>query len=357
VQSSAAQSAIPIVRTIIQKSQSSNKDVVLVRTLYPLHALEGQATSSGDTKHVDWTSEVPGYGTADINWIKRLEEVKSAIDNCRSGHAITVVFDSVDTLEDDFESPSKTYNYLAQVLAHLRVRQQPFTLLLHLTLHSNLLFLLQQPSFTPSLIHISAHPPALFTSIASEFLSPPPSSSSSHTDPSILKFWNVFIPFTQPSRAGEVEALVFGQRDRPAGVQDEIVVEVLMRSHSGELSTIGGASAAMHTGARRRAVERVLEGWNIAKAEPCKLEELATLKSVWRRNGVVEQVVPDPTKNLTFNLSLTESQQNSKSKVPLPYEHEGKPSDLARPQTAHILYDPDSADDLDDEDPDEDLDI
>ncbi len=46
----------------------------------------------------------------------------------------------------------------------------------------------------------------------------------------------------------------------------------------------------MHTGARRRAVERVLEGWNIAKAEPCKLEELASLKSAWRRNGVVEQV-------------------------------------------------------------------
>ncbi len=83
--------------------------------------------------------------------------------------------------------------------------------------------------------------------------------------------------------------------------------------------------------------------------------------------------MPNPTKNLTFNLSLTESQQNSKLKVPLPYEHEGKslfktismmlnflpgkPSDLARPQAAHILYDPDSADDLDDEDPDEDLDI
>ena len=29
----------------------------------------------------------------------------------------------------------------------------------------------------------------------------------------------------------------------------------------------------------------------------------------------------------------------------------------ARPETAQIFYDPDSADDIDDEDPDEDLDI
>jgi len=234
---------------------------------------------------------------------------------------------------------------------------EPSTLILHLTLLSNLLPLVQQPSFSPSLIHISAHPPALLPYIASEFLSPPPSPSSSPTDPTALKFWSVFTPLTQPSRSGEVEALVFSQRDRPAGAQDEIVVEVLTRAHSGELSTLGGASASMHTGARRRAVERVLEGWNAVKDGPCKLEDLTSLKSLWRRNAVVEQDAPDPTKNLSFNLSLTESQQDSRSKVPLPYEHEGKPSDPSRSHTAQILYDPDSADDLDDEDPDEDLDI
>ena len=32
---------------------------------------------------------------------------------------------------------------------------------------------------------------------------------------------------------------------------------------------------------------------------------------------------PDPTKNLTFNLNLTETQQASRSQVPLPYEHDG----------------------------------
>lgn len=32
----------------------------------------------------------------------------------------------------------------------------------------------------------------------------------------------------------------------------------------------------------------------------------------------------DPTKNLTFNLNLTETQQASRSQVPLPYEHDGE---------------------------------
>lgn len=76
---------------------------------------------------------------------------------------------------------------------------------------------------------------------------------------------------------------------------------------------------------------------------------------------------------MTFNLNLTPEQQQSRAQVPLPYAHEGaatlhcicvwvliycltgKPAPTATP--AAILYDPDSADDLDDDDPDEDLDI
>lgn len=82
----------------------------------------------------------------------------------------------------------------------------------------------------------------------------------------------------------------------------------------------------------------------------------------------------DPTQNLTFNLNLTPEQQRSRAQVPLPYVHEGGWQDFVRRHDgltdfrlgkavektqapAAILYDPDSADDLDDDDPDEDLDI
>jgi len=40
--------------------------------------------------------------------------------------------------------------------------------------------------------------------------------------------------------------------------------------------------------------------------------------------------------------------------VPLPYAHKG---DSEKDASGAILYDPDSADDIDDDDPDEDLDI
>ena len=66
----------------------------------------------------------------------------------------------------------------------------------------------------------------------------------------------------------------------------------------------------------------------------------------------------DPAQSLSFNLGLTEAQQRSRAQVPLPYAHEGELGETAvTALPAVILYDPDSADDLDDDDPDEDLDI
>jgi len=56
--------------------------VVLVHALYPVHALEGHGTSTGGSvKYIDWASDVPGYGSAIIDWNERLKEVESAIDN------------------------------------------------------------------------------------------------------------------------------------------------------------------------------------------------------------------------------------------------------------------------------------
>lgn len=80
---------------------------------------------------------------------------------------------------------------------------------------------------------------------------------------------------------------------------------------------------------------------------------------------------------MSFNLTLTASQQHSRAQVPLPYSHDGEvictvttrlsltsglssgngSLNKAPGSSAVILYDPDSADDIDDDDPDEDLDI
>jgi elongator complex protein 5 len=83
---------------------------------------------------------------------------------------------------------------------------------------------------------------------------------------------------------------------------------------------------------------------------------LETLKPLTKKKqNEISVGTSDPTQNLPFNLSLTSSQQESRAQVPLPYAHEGTP--ITNNSPAAIFYDPDSADDIDDDDPDEDLDI
>ncbi|KAF7706411.1 hypothetical protein HF521_019665 [Silurus meridionalis] len=68
----------------------------------------------------------------------------------------------------------------------------------------------------------------------------------------------------------------------------------------------------------------------------------------------------DPTSNLTFNLCLSEVERAEKEKVALPFVFsEEKKSSLLRPGrgSGRIMYEPDSNDDIDDEDPDDDLDV
>jgi len=126
-----------------------------------------------------------------------------------------------------------------------------------------------------------------------------------------------------------------------AGPSDdgEIVLEVLSRAPEG----------------RGRNVERELEGWSAAAADgPCSLSELDSLKVIFEDRGKAEHLTLDSTPDVSFNLNLTPDQRKSRAQVPLPYAHKN----ASQPSgTGTILYDPDSADDIDDDDPDEDLDI
>lgn len=97
--------------------------------------------------------------------------------------------------------------------------------------------------------------------------------------------------------------------------------------------------------------------------------------SLWSRLSSDQrfQKPVDTIQTLSFNLKLTPSQEKSRAQVPLPYAHEGqislvcnyrckcriagKPMPSAPSTSGAIFYEPDSADDIDDDDPDEDLDI
>ncbi|KAF9015197.1 hypothetical protein BDQ17DRAFT_25408 [Cyathus striatus] len=246
--------------------------------------------------------------------------------------SLNVVIDAVDILASDIGSLSETYKFLKELLRVVHKHSQDSRLILHLLRPSPLIHLLTETRFSPSLTLVTAHPPVLLTHIATEYLTPPPPASHE------AKFWSIFLPISE--RGYDIEQLVFGGQGRGCGDPDEFVAEVVVRSAEG---------------GRKRAVERVLEGWSSADG-PCDLTTLSSLKSL-RLKALVAQPTSDPTQNVSFNLTLTVSQQESRAQVPLPYAHEGKPLSLTNNQAGAIFYDPDSADDIDDDDPDEDLDI
>jgi len=337
LQSSIAQSCLPVLRKIINnephKIASKQIHTLLLCFLQPPSRLIDDSnllSRSGKIDVLDYTDKIPGY---DDSWTDPCEDILRAVRAASPG-PLNVVIDSVDTLASDLGSTSQTYRFLHNIISLIRARPNPSTLTLHVLHPSPLLPLLTQTSFSPSLTHIISHPPILLTYLSTAYLTPPPPSSTPE------KFWGVFIPVSE--RGYESEKLVFGPGgDGPGGGEKgEFIVEVLMR---------GGGEG------RRRAVERVLEGWSRSKGGPCELTLLESLKSIWTKK-VVEETAPDPTQNVSFNLNLTASQQQSRAQVPLPYAHEGKPPEKQMASAA-ILYDPDSADDIDDDDPDEDLDI
>ncbi|KAF7964855.1 hypothetical protein HWV62_2115 [Athelia sp. TMB] len=267
---------------------------------------------------LDYTSSIPGYVDG---WEDPRKAILEAAKFAPAG-PLNIIIDSVDTLASDLGSLSQTYQFLHALMVIIRARP-------------NLAPMLSSTSFSKSITHVLCHPPILLTHLASAYLTPPPPLSTPE------KYWGVFIPFSE--RAYESDKLVFGPNGDGGGgtVKGELVVEIIVRA--------GGEG-------RRRAVERVMEGWADAKGGPCELSAMDSLKSIWHRKSVVEEAPPDPTQNVSFNLNLTESQQQSRSRVPLPYAHEGK-SVERQAAPAAILYDPDSADDIDDDDPDDDLDI
>lgn len=292
--------------------------------------LKDPSPISDNIEIFDWVDSVPGY---DDNWSDPRAAILSAITKAPSG-SLQVVIDSIDTLCFDIGSSAETYKFLSELLDLVRARSTPSRLILHATRPSKLVPLLTLPTFSPSIVQLTAHPPVLLAYLAKDYLTPPPPASPK------AKFWSAFLPLSERSR--DVDRLVYGATGEGRSEASEMVLEILVRGGEGP--------------GRKRGIERELEGWSLSEGA-CDLTKLESLKGVWTKKTIAE-AAPDPTQNVSFNLNLTSSQQESRAQVPLPYAHEGRP--LARQTSstpAAIFYDPDSADDIDDDDPDEDLDI
>lgn len=216
--------------------------------------------------------------------------------------------------------------------------------------------------------HIIAHPPALIEHLATAYLASPPPAGPAE------KFWNVFIPISE--RAQESQRLVYGP-DGPGtctgygNSAKEFVIESIVRGSGAE--------------GRKRTTERTLAGWKGDTPENLeKLESLKTLTSWKKRDEVRTQdrfsqkcyIIcrkhPIPHKmyrsisishrlrkgpgdkclfRMSTKVSILSSYVSSADVI-----SQGK-STTVPSISGTILYEPDSADDIDDDDPDEDLEI
>lgn len=78
LQSSAAQSSLPILRAIINTQQKN--DLILVCNLCNPTSLLGSENISRRIQTFDWTAEVPCYYEQSIDWDSRRNAIKSAVE-------------------------------------------------------------------------------------------------------------------------------------------------------------------------------------------------------------------------------------------------------------------------------------
>lgn len=90
------------------------------------------------------------------------------------------------------------------------------------------------------------------------------------------------------------------------------------------------------------------------------VKDVTEIKAVDTSKVAMETNQVDPAANLTFNLTLTDKEKEARSQVKLPYTHDVSRQDETLSKSVgegKIFYQPDEADDFDEEDPDDDLDI
>ncbi|KZW03383.1 hypothetical protein EXIGLDRAFT_725824 [Exidia glandulosa HHB12029] len=302
VQHDLAQSPFPILRQIL----AAASHVVLVRTLYAMDAFVESAALATAVSDIDWT-DIDGELALDRR--QRLLDAIAAVPSLSSAgsRSPVVLIDSLDTLSEDLGSVAKAVRLVRDVLSALTsVPRARARLILPILAPSRTLAPL-------SAIHprteLRLHAPVLLRHLARELMTPPDAP----------RFWTLLSELVA-RREGEKLA-----RGAP-NVHGPTVVEVVLPS--------------------RRGVLRAVEVWDDGQ-----VTDVATLGL----NAPAK--LPEPTdamSGLSFNLSLTSEQQEARSRVVLPYAHTGQSKP---PGAGEIIYEPDSADDFDDEDPDDDLEL
>lgn len=122
-------------------------------------------------------------------------------------------------------------------------------------------------------------------------------------------------------------------------------------------ATFSGLCSVLHKKTSGK-ITRIREHYSFTKS--CDIFETAEYKPISEIVKLADNDQPDPTANLTFNLSLTEKEKNTRRQLVLPYVHDKQKQEenlVKSGRQPKIFYQPDDVDDFDEEDPDDDLDI
>ncbi|XP_022238792.1 elongator complex protein 5-like [Limulus polyphemus] len=133
----------------------------------------------------------------------------------------------------------------------------------------------------------------------------------------------------------------------------EHLASAIIQVHASE---VGSSVMICHTLYKKPTgkVLREQEQFYITDSHDIKNIETHLPKKVVRLEPIIHQA-PDPAANLTFNLTLKDDEKKARDQLILPYTREAV--SLSSGSVGKIFYQPDEADDLDEDDPDDDLDI
>ncbi|KAG9082696.1 hypothetical protein FS749_006644 [Ceratobasidium sp. UAMH 11750] len=350
-----ASSFVPVLRQVVEDALACHTHVVFGCLLLPPSSYV-DILSSPLLHLCDFSGFVPGYSEQEVDVLAELEARISSIGK----DSILLVVDSPDTLLADFGSQSRTLDSLSRVFGRIVQQSNTSRLVLPIRSNSPLLPSLLSTTFqarVPSaegsqphtLSHLIFHPPILFAHLVQHYhvslppLNVPPDASSA-------RFWSVFVPV---AGRGTGEQLVTGaDNDQLGGTSISNNQWARRGSGTGVIELVTRARTGGQKGVRR-----VLKGWRVDKGLGrvvwCGWEEIPALKS-YISSTTEAAPVSNTIESVSFNLQLSDAQQQARANVPLPYVNDGLQA-YGSAQDGEIHYIPDQADDFDDDDPDDDL--
>lgn len=268
-------------------------------------------------------------------------------------------------------SPSSSANFTAlrlirDVLCRLSSAPSRLTLLLPHT--SPLLRDLSRASFSSTLTCLRLHPPAILDRHAEEHLVKPPETGDLATPGN--RSWSLM----QRAEESWVDVMAEGSSDWAVGTMGAgALVELTVRkAHGGSSKGMTRSLEGLVVGHRRRLFGRRWQelpdlGASVAAASSPTPNEGGSHQvagaSSREDNASTTASQQHPSQaDTSFNLGLTAEQLASRATVPIPYAYDGTSGGAGVTSSGGggmpvILFEPGSEDDVDEDDPDEDLDF